>query len=280
MAVKIIIDSSADILPAEAKSLDIIHVPMTVRFGNTEYRDAIDLTHEEFYKKLEESKTPPTTSQIPPAVWERVFADNISAEDTAVVITISSKLSGTCQSACLAASAYGGRIHVVDTENVCIGEGILAKLACTLRLNGRTAAEIAEILNEKKKYVRLLALVDTMEYLKRGGRVSAAVALAGGVLGIKPVIELKDGAVALAGKARGRAGGCALLARLVSEAGGINTSLPVSLAYSGCDGTLLEKYVADNGETLGNAYGMYTVGCTIGTHAGPGAVAIAFFAGK
>ena len=281
MSVKIFIDSASDILPAEAAALDMIHVPMTVRFGMDEYLDGVELTHEGFYEKLIESDTIPTTSQIPPAVWQTYFERELDEGDTAVVITVSSRLSGTYQSACLAASSYGGRIRVVDSDTLCIAEGVLAKRACEIRDTGASADEIAAILDHEKKNLHVLAMLDTLEYLKRGGRISSAVAFAGGVLGIKPVITVKDGAVALLGKARGSRQGNNLLRELVSGVGGIDFSRPFALAYSGCDDKLLQKYISDSSELWEgktSTLPIYTVGCCIGTHAGPGAVAIAFFA--
>ncbi len=281
MSVKIFIDSAADILPAEAEVLDLIHVPMTVRFGMDEYLDGVELTHEQFYEKLIESDTIPTTSQIPPAVWQTYFERELSDGDTAVVITVSSSLSGTYQSACLASSSYGGRIHVVDSETLCIAEGVLAKRACELRDTGASADEIAAVLDAEKKNLHVLAMLDTLEYLKKGGRISSAVVFAGSVLGIKPVITIKDGAVALLGKARGSRQGNNLLRELVSKVGGIDFSRPFALAYSGYDDKLLQKYISDSSELWEgktDCLPIYTVGCCIGTHAGPGAVAIAFFA--
>ena len=281
MSVKIFVDSASDITTAEAEVLNVIHVPMTVRFGMDEYLDGVELTHDAFYEKLIESDIIPTTSQIPPAIWQTYFERELGEDDTAVVITVSSSFSGTYQSACLAASAFGGRIRVVDSETLCIAEGILAKRACEIRDTGASADEIAAVLDAEKKNIHIIAMLDTLEYLKKGGRISSAVAFAGGILGIKPVITIKDGAVAILGKARGSKQGNNLLRELVSKVGGIDFSRPFSLAYSGCDDKLLQKYIADSSELWEGKTDLlpiYTIGCCIGTHAGPGAVAIAFFA--
>ena len=281
MAVQFIIDSASDILPGEARELGLIHLPLTVLFGEEAYRDAVDLTHEGFYEKLVENDVLPTTSQIPPGEFAVAYEKVVEAGDEAVVITLSGKLSGTHQSAVIAAEGCEDRIFVVDSENVTIGERILVQLGLVLRNQGLSAREIAARLDEEKKNIRLLALLDTLEYLKKGGRISAATAFAGGLLSIKPVIAVEDGLVAMKGKARGSKQGNNLLRQLVEECGGIDFQKPFALAYSGLSDKLLQKYIDDSGElwqVMAEFLPISTVGCTIGTHAGPGAVAVAFFA--
>ena len=280
MAVKLIVDSAADIIPSEAKELGIIHIPLKVLFGEEEYADAVDMTHNEFYEKLIESDVLPTTSQIPPADFMDVFEEVTEAGDTAVVITISSKLSGTYQSAMIAAEDYEGKVFVVDSENACIGERVLTLRGLELVKQGMEAEEIAKILDEEKKKVRMLALLDTLEYLKKGGRISAAAALAGNLLSIKPVIGVEEGVISQLGKARGSKQGNNLLRELIHNCGGINLGKPYCLAYSGLSDKLLQKYIADSGELWkeqAEELPIATVGCVIGTHAGPGAIAVAFF---
>ena len=280
MAVKFIIDSASDILPSEAEALGIIHIPMNVRFGTTEYLDAVNLTHAEFYEKLVESDTLPATSQIPPAVFEEEIRKARADGDSVIVVTVSSKLSGTYQSACLAASGFGENVYVVDSENVSIGERLIIELGVRLRDAGLGAEEIVSEMNRQKSHIRVLALFDTLEFLKKGGRISSGVAFVGNVIGIKPVISIVNGEVALLGKARGSKQGNNLLRELVREVGGINFDKPFALAYSGMTDALLRKYISDSAELLEGHDGelpIHTVGCAIGTHAGPGAVAVAFF---
>ncbi len=280
MAVRFIVDSASDILPEEAGKLGIVHLPMTVIFGEEEYQDAVTLSHQEFYEKLVESDVVPTTCQIPPSVFEAAYEQVTAAGDTAVVVTISGKLSGTYQSACIAAEGYEGNVFVVDSESAALGERILIQRGLAFREQGMSAAEIKAALDSEKTSIRLMALVDTLEYLKKGGRVSAAVAFAGGLLSIKPVIALENGEVAVVGKARGSKQGNNLLRELVQKGGGIDFTKPFCLAYSGLDDTLLRKYIEDSAELwqeYADALPVVTVGCTIGTHAGPGAVAVAFF---
>ena len=280
MAVKFIIDSGADLLPRECEDLGIIHLPLKVIFGNTEYNDAVDLSHREFYEHLVESDTLPTTSQVPLGDFADACERVTAAGDTAVIITISGKLSGTYQSAVIAASEYPGQVYVVDSESVSLGTRILVQYGLRLLEQGRSAGEIAETLDAQKKKIRVMALLDTLEYLKKGGRISAAVALAGSLLSIKPVVAIEDGAVAMVGKARGSRQGNNLLRQLIEKCGGINFELPFCLAYSGLSDALLQKYITDSAE-LWQGYTkrlpIATVGCTIGAHAGPGAVAVAFF---
>ena len=283
MAIKFIIDSASDVLPAEAEKLGIIQIPMTVRFGDTEYRDTVDLTHREFYEKLIESDVMPATSQIPPAVFSEYFANATADGSTAIVITISSGVSGTYQSACLAARDFGDRVRVIDSTTVCIGERLLLEYGLRLAAEGMSADELVATLEAEKCHIRVLALLDTLEYLKKGGRISSAAALAGGVLGIKPVITADNGKVGVIGKARGSRQGNNLLRELVAKVGGIDFSMPFALAYSGLSDSLLQKYIADSAELLEGSpepLPIYTIGCAIGTHAGPGAIAVAFFEGK
>jgi len=281
MAVQFIIDSGSDILPHEAEELGAIHLPLKVLFGEKEYADGVDLTHREFYEKLVESDVLPTTSQITPADYMDAYERVVSAGDEAVVITLSGKLSGTYQSAMLAAQEYEGKVFVVDSENVCIGERILILRGVKLREQGLTAQEIAKQLDKEKKQIRVLALLDTLEYLKKGGRISAATALAGGLLSIKPVLAVEKGGLVQMGKARGSRMGNNLLRELTVKCGGIDFEKPLCLAYSGLSDTLLKKYIEDSAELWKDHMGklpVATVGCAIGTHAGPGAIAVAFFA--
>lgn len=282
MAVQLIVDSASDIQPREAKELGLIHMPLFVSFGDQMYRDAVDLDHRAFYEKLIESDALPVTSQINPGAFGEVL-ENLPAEDDAVIICMSSVLSGTYQSACIAASAYPGRVWVVDSLSVCVGQRLLALRAVKMRDEGASAQEIAETLTRERDEVRVMAVLDTLEYLKKGGRISATVAYAGSLLSIKPVVAVEQGAVALVGKARGSKNGNNLLRELVKKSGGIDFDRPYALAYSGLSDEMLKKYVIDSGELWQGQtehLPISTVGCAIGTHVGPGAVAVAFFAKK
>ena len=280
MSIRIITDSASDITQAEAKELNLTVIPLKTIFGEQEYLDGVTLDHRTFYHKLIESDVLPTTSQIAPFDYEERFREAVEQGDDVLCITVSSKLSGCYQSACIAAEEFPGKVTVVDSLSVAIGERILIQLACQLRSEGKTVVEIRDTLNDRKHHVRLIALLDTLEYLKKGGRISSAVALAGSLLSIKPVVAIEDGEVAILGKARGSKNGNNMLMNLVEESGGICFDLPFALAYTGLEDTLLQTYIADSAslyEGKTSSLPVYPIGSTIGTHVGPGAIAVAFF---
>ena len=277
MCVRIIVDSSTDV--SEKYREKIQFVPLTVRFGDREYLDGVEISKHQFYEMLVESDVLPTTSQATPAAFAEYLESVASAGDSAVVITLSSKLSGTYQSAVLAAEDYPN-IYVVDSQSFAIGTGVLAQYAVERAQQGMGAEEIAQVLTQQREKVCVVALLDTLEYLKKGGRISKTVAFAGGMLNIKPVVTVQDGAVALIGKARGSRNGNNLLVEKIREAGGVDFERPVLLGYTGLSSALLEKYV-DDSKALWADHVDKLDGCllcsVIGTHAGPGAVAVAFF---
>lgn len=280
MSVQIVIDSACDLPKSTADTLGLHYMPMRTIFGDQEYLDGISLTGEQFYEKLIETDEVPKTSQVPPSDFEAAFEKIIAAGDTALCITISSKLSGTYQSAMIAAERFGDKVIVVDSLNVTVGEQLLVLRAMQLQKEGWSAWEMAEILNHEKKRIRLIALLDTLEYLKKGGRISSTVAFAGTLLSIKPVIALVDGEIELLGKARGSKNGNNKLMELVESSRGIDFERPFSLAYSGLSDHLLRKYITDShalyeGKT--DHLPVCRIGSTIGTHAGPGAIGVAFF---
>ena len=283
MAVKIITDSASDITQTQAAALGIEVIPLITVFGDVEYLDGVTLTNREFFEKLIETDELPHTSQITPFRYEESFRKAVSEGDEAVYIALSSKLSGSCGGAVTAAAEFGGRVSVVDSENVCIGQQLLVLYAIRLRDRGLNAAAIVRELEAKRGSIRVLALLDTLEYLKKGGRISPTVAFAGGLLSIKPVVAVENGEVVLVGKARGSKNGNNLLMRFVEKSGGIDFDMPYMLAYSGLDDTLLRKYIRDS-EVLYKGHTdelpVCAIGSTIGTHVGPAAVAVAFFGGE
>ena len=278
MKIRIITDSASD-MPAVHRP-EVAVLSMTVTFGAEEFQDGINLTHHQFYEKLIEGEDLPTTSQISPSQFEEVFRAAVDAGETVVAVVLSAKLSGTYQSACIAAEEFPGQVFVVDSANATLGELVLVERAVELMDQGLDAAAIAARLEEEKKEVRLVGLLDTLEYLKRGGRVSASVALVGGLLAIKPVVAVQDGEVVVLGRARGSKNGNNLLVQEIQKSGGVDFGRPYRLGYTGLDDSLLRKYIEDSsalwsGHT--DALPICTVGGTIGTHVGPGAVAVAFF---
>lgn len=278
MSVQIITDSGSDILVADAAAVTVL--PLRIAFDTEDYLDGITLSHGQFYEKLIESDVVPKTSQVSPYEFENAFKAVAEAGDTAVVITLSKKLSGTFQSAMIALEAYGDRIIVIDSENVSVGERILVEYAVRLRDAGLNASEIAAAVEEKKKDVCVIALLDTLEYLKKGGRISKTAAFAGGLLSIKPVVSVENGEIAILGKARGSKQGNNMLMQMIEKKNGIDFDMPLILGYTGLSDATLHKYIADS-ERLWSAHRdklrIGTIGGTIGTHAGPGAIAVAFF---
>ena len=220
--IRFITDSASDM---NSSREDVTILPLHIRFGEEEYADGVTISHKEFYEKLIECDTLPTTSLVSPAVFEEAYEKAVSAGETVIVVTISSKLSGTCQSARIAAEDYEGN-------------------------------------------------------LKKGGRISPTVAFIGGALAIKPVVAVVDGEIIMLGKARGSKNGSNFLIREIEKADGVDFSKPFCLGYTGLSDELLQKYIHDS-EHLWKDYAkelpVSTLGATIGTHVGPGAVAVAFF---
>ena len=281
MGIQIVVDSTADMRPEVAAKVAI--VPLSVQFGEKTYVSGVDITPSQFYEMLSESDVLPTTSQPAPFLFEEAFEKAVSEGHEVICLTCSGKLSGTHQSANIAAAEFEGKVHVVDSNTIALGLGIMAEYAVGLAEQNVSAAEILDRLKEKREKVRLLALVDTLEYLKKGGRISSAVALAGGLLNIKPVISVNDGEIKLLGKARGVRQGNTLLNQEIAKAGGVDFSLPVMLGYTGTREDQLQKYIQESND-LWAAYDgnlpVAVVGSVVGTHAGPGAVAVGFFAAE
>lgn len=276
MAVRIVTDSTVDI--AEQYRNDFTVVPLTVSFGETVYIDGVTLNKQDFYQKLVSSAELPKTSQATPDTFGKVFRELQEKGEEAVVITVSSRLSGTYQSACIAAEDYPN-IRVVDSMNVSIASGVLAEYVLRCAADGMGLDELAQHLTQKREEIGLVAMVDTLDYLKKGGRISGAAALAGGVLNIKPVITVKGGEIAILGKARGSKKANNLLAEQINR-DGVDFSMPLLLGYTGLSDDMLRQYIRDS-QALWKDH-VDTLDCVqlcsvIGTHAGPGAVAVAYF---
>ncbi|MGN0038937.1 MAG: DegV family protein [Coriobacteriales bacterium] len=284
MALRIITDSASDLTLREADELGVEVVPLKVVFNGTEYRDAYDLGSLEFFEKLVEAVELPTTSAVAPGAFLEAFQEAASAGDELLCILLSSKLSATFQSAVTAREmlgAAGERVHLFDSLNATVGEQLLVRVACALRAEGWDAPGIVERLEELRPRVRTLALLDTLEYLKKGGRIPSGVAFAGKILSIKPVITVEAGEVKLIGQARGSKNGRNLLVETVERYGGFDAELPFRLVYSGLSCNTLRKYWEDNaGRFLEHGESeppVSALGPVIGTHIGPGALGVAFF---
>ncbi len=276
--VRIITDSTSDLDQAVQQQWGIDVLPLTVNFGDEHFQDGVDITVEEFYRKLEQSAEPPTTSQLGPHTFVTKFEPYLAAGDDIVCLHLSSSLSGTYQSAVMAREMVGSdRIYVLDSRTVTFGLGLLVQRAVALRDAGRSAAEIMEQLQALSSRMRFIAVVDTLEYLKRGGRISTAAAVLGGLLGINPIVEVVDGKVEMVHKARGKKAAFAWM-REQLEKQPPDPSLPIALGHSNAPEALdacrelVGAYANLEDAVIGN------IGSIVGTHAGPGAVGFAYFA--
>ncbi|MGI6653243.1 MAG: DegV family protein [Christensenellales bacterium] len=277
MKIRMIVDSTTDLMPEHKQRVQV--VPLTVRFGEEEYIDGVTIDHNTFYQKLVETDVLPTTSQATPTGFAKQFQQAKEANEACIVITLASKLSGTYQSATLAAQDYEN-VYVIDSETAAVGTGILTELAFTYIDQGMDAKTVVAKIEEAKKKIVIVALVDTLEYLQKGGRLSKTAAFAGTILNIKPVLSVIAGEINVLGKAMGSKRGNNLLVQEIEKAGGIDFTKPVPLGYSGLSNALLLKYIEDSRplwENDLNEVRYATLGSVIGTHAGPGAVAVAFF---
>ena len=280
MSVRIITDSASDMTPAEHPALRVL--PLSVTFGTDVYMDGVDIDHQRFYEMLVERDELPKTGQVNPYAFSQAIAETREAGDEAVIITVGAKLSGTNQSARTAlAEAPGGDVFVVDSNNVTLGERVLVEYALRLVDEGRSAAQIAAAVEAVRDRVVVIGLLETLEYLVRGGRLSAAAGAVGTLLNVKPVVAAEDGLIVQLGKARGSKNGRNLLNQKVEKAGGVDFSMPLALGYTGLSDAVLKKYIEDSAVLWAghaeNELPIHTIGATIGTHVGPGAVAVAFF---
>lgn len=272
MSIRIITDSTSDIGPEKAKEWGVTLVPLKVIFGEEEFLDGVDLQLEEFYKRLVTSEKLPTTSQPDPEAFLKVFQEAGEAGDEVVVITISSNLSGTCQSASLAKSMCGyDKIYIVDSMQVTCSMLMLVRRAMELREAGKTGAEIAEILEAEKNKYRLYAAIGDLKFLEKGGRLSKVGAAAGSMLNLKPVITITEGGVVkLAGMGRGRNGAYQKILKLIEADGGLDESREFCIGYTGDEETMVpfREYLSDKLD-MGKALET-RIGTVIGTHGGPG----------
>lgn len=280
MAVKILIDSASDLNETQARELGVHMIPIKVQFGDEEYLDGVNLLPTQFFDKLVCEKDLPKTSLINEYQFQEEFEKLTKNGDDVIVITLSSKLSGTFKCAQDASKKFYGKVFVIDSLNACIGERILCEYAISLTKEGFSAKEIAEKLEEAKLKISVIAVIDTLKYLKKGGRISAATAFVGEMLSIKPMIAVIDGEVKVISKARGIKKALLSLNELVEKDGGIDFDMPYGLISSGNDDSNIKLYQTV-GEKLWNAHTnkmpIFKMGSTIGTHIGPGAVGIAFF---
>lgn len=276
--VKIITDSTSDIPQEEAARLGVVVVPLTVFFGSESYRDGIDLTNKEFFKKLAASEILPTTSQIPPGEFTPLFQRYVDAGDEIVGIFISSKLSGTYQSAEVARGLVSSeKVHVIDSRTATFELALLVYEAVRYRDEGKSASEIAGLIRDLIRRVRLFAVVDTLKYLRMSGRISTTTAFVGGLLGINPIIAIRDGAVVSIGKTRGLKAGLDFIAEQM-ETQPPDFSHTIIFGHTNAPEALRETVETLTGRFGIKGYLEMDIGSVVGTHVGPGAAGIAYIA--
>ena len=278
--VELFTDSTSDLGLERGAQRDIHILPLTVRFGEEAWLDGVEITPEQFYEKLAASDTLPSTSQINPDVFVQEFEAALERGNDVVGIFISSEMSGSCQSAMIARDMIGSdRIHIVDSRTVTFPLGLMVEEAAILRDKGWSAADIAAEITRLTGKIRLLAVMDTLKYLKLGGRISAATAMVGGVLGITPIISIINGKVESVGKSRGRKAGLRWVRQqLEGAAGPIDRDHCVSFGHSACPEAMVECMAALEDLYQGVPHAFQSdIGSVVGTHIGPGATGIAYF---
>lgn len=280
MGIKIVTDSASDFTFKEAQELGLTFLPLTILFGDKEYKDNVDITNSEFYDLVENEEQMPKSSQVTPYAFEQAFSKIVEDGDIAIAITISSKLSGTYASATIAAQNFPGKVFVVDSKSASSGERLLVMYALELLKTMNNPSEIVEKLESKTDKIIVYYLLDTLEYLYKGGRLSKLGAVAGTIMSVKPIVTIVNGEVSLAGKARGFKKGCSLLFNLINNIGEIDESMPYVYAYSGSSDYLLDQYKKLYPETFKKDLSEIdncSIGSTVGTHIGPGSVGVSFF---
>lgn len=277
--IKILVDSASDIDQDEAKELGIELIPIEILIDGVSYYDGVNLSHIEFFKKLETCQDFPQTSQITEFRYREKFDEMTKNGDSVIVICLSSGLSGTYNQAVNASKSFKN-VYVIDSLNACVGERLLTEYAIRLVHENKPIEEIVSLLNEKKKNIKVFALLGTLKYLKKGGRISSFTAFAGTMLNIKPLLAVIDGELKLVGKAIGTKKGMQFLNTLITDTTGIDFNMPYVTGYSNFDTASLEKYLESSKKIWGEdalSISKKMLGSTIGTHIGPGTIAVSYF---
>lgn len=278
MDVKIITDSTADIPQKRCAELGVESIPLTVRFGDQEYKDGIDLTAQQFFEMLQKSEQLPTTAQINPERFEKAFAPYAQSGQEVVGIFLSGKLSGTYQSAVIGKNLLGApNIHLVDSETVTFGLALLVLEAVRMRDAGYSAKQICEALEELKPRLRFYAAFDTLKYLKMGGRLSASSAFVGTMLHIKPIVSMKDGEVISSDKKKGMRAAVQQIGEILKREKP-DPGHPIVFGDTCAPQVLglLKETAADATDISGSE--TIDIGSVVGTYAGPGCAGLAYIA--
>jgi len=269
----VVTDSTSDILPDEAERLGIDVVPLTVRFGDEQFRDGVDLGPDAFYRKLATTSVQPSTSQPTPEQFAEVYRRHVMAGDSVVSVHISAKLSGTLQSASLAAQEFpAGAVRVVDSMTVSAGLQILVRGALGDIASGCAIDEVEERVMSRRDRVGVYVLLDTLTYLQRGGRIGRAQGLVGGILNVKPLLSVTDGEVHPQARVRSRQQGIAKIVELAAAQRPLD-----GLAVFHCGAPELIDLIAPRlrADHPGIELMVGQLGAVVGTYSGPGGVGIA-----
>jgi DegV family protein with EDD domain len=271
--VRIVTESTADIPPELAAKLDITIIPSYVVFGSESYRDGIELTKEQFYERLSMTREIPSTATPPPAVYEEAYRRLARESDEIVSIHLAANLSGLYNAASLAAKSVSkARIVVVDSQQVTMGYGWMAIAAAEAAQRGATLEKVVSLVEGLKDRCRFLAVLDTLDFLFRGGRVGWVQAMLGTLMRIKPIIEVQRGEVRLVERARTQARSLDRLVALIQALGPLERAMVLH-----ADAPLWAEQLADQVQVLFPGWERLVghAGVTIASHAGPGAIGIA-----
>ncbi len=281
MAIRILTDSTSDIQSQEAREKGLMLVPLRVNFADQGYRDGVDITHEEFYEKLAKAEQLPTTSQPTPEDFLACFEQVKAAGDTVICILLSGGLSGTAQSAQIAKDLCDyENIYVIDSRQVTGGLCCLVDLALELVKQGKSAREIVAEVEKARDRVKMFIMVDTLEYLHKGGRLSGAVNVVGTMLKVKPLIALPDGKLEMVGKGMGAKDAFRSILKLAGDELNNDPRLPVYFVYTAKENNC-QQLMAQAQEKYGlERMVSHSVGAVLGTHVGPGAAAMAYLAAE
>ncbi|HYF91363.1 MAG TPA: DegV family protein [Symbiobacteriaceae bacterium] len=277
MTVKIVCDSCADLPAALLGQRSIACIPLAVSFGSEQVRDGVDISAEQFYERLKGTKEMPTTSQITPAEYAAIFGPLAADGSELVYVGLSSGLSGSYQNAVIAAQEYGGRVHAVDSLGASVGLGLMVLQAADLAAAGKSGAEIAAAIKAFRTRLCHIFTLDTLEYARRGGRVSAISALAANVLDVKPVLHMDmAGKLIPIDRVRGRKRSIARLFDEMERLGVDPRDQRVGISHAACEEEAQEMAHRFRTKYAVKDVVIGQIGATIGAHVGPGCVSIFF----
>lgn len=282
MSVKVIVDSASDINIEDAKRMGVKVIPLKTYFNEEEFLDGVTLDANGFYEKLFEYGEKPRTSQIAPYDFNIAFKEELEKGNEVICIDLSKLVSGCHQSACIAKQDLGtDKIYTIDSKSASVAERLLVEYTLKLIAEGKTGKEINDILIKKVDDLRIIILLESLDYLTSGGRINSKAATSN-LNGVRPIVSIEEGKVVMKGKARGVKKAYETLNQLVLENGGIDFEMPFALGYSGLSDKMVLKYREDYkglfNTNNANNIPYYQMGCTIGTHLGPNAIGIAYFA--